>query len=71
MTGLGPNLSVSLPTRMESNALRMMQKEYAADVCALVQPNSVSMGLKKTPKLYNVPHIIAEEIKQARTIIYP
>jgi hypothetical protein len=45
----GPNLSVRPPMAMVRSPLVMEASEMALDVIALVHPNSLSTGLKKTP----------------------
>jgi hypothetical protein len=46
----GPNLSVSLPIAIAIKPMTIEEREYAPEVDALVQPNSLINGLKKTPK---------------------
>jgi hypothetical protein len=66
---LGPNLSLSPPERKLSTADRIMLSEKGPEVAARVQPNSSSMGLKKTPKLSCDPTAITMIKKQAMTIM--
>ena len=69
MTALGPNLSFNLPAAIATTPLSRKQSEYAPEVIALVHPNSVSTGLKKTPKEYSVPYIDTKIRKPAITTI--
>ena len=68
MTGLGPNLSVSLPTTMPRGPITKKASEKAPEVAALVQPNSVNTGSKKTPKLRNMPQATSMMKKTTITI---
>jgi hypothetical protein len=52
-----------------SRPLMLMESEKAPEVTALVQPNSVSIGLKKTPKVEDIPQLINMIRKAATTII--
>jgi hypothetical protein len=70
-TLLGPTLSLNLPIPMPAQPLRSIDNEKAPEVSALVQPNSVSNGSKKTPKLYDNPHITSKMKKLAITTILP
>jgi hypothetical protein len=68
-TNLGPNLSFSLPTPIPSTPLRNIATENAPEIIALVQPNSVNNGLKKTPKETVVPLDTAIISKATETTI--
>jgi hypothetical protein len=57
-TGLGPNLSVSLPPAIPKRAARNIRRLAAPESVARVQPNSVNIGSKKTPKLTHIPPAI-------------
>jgi len=46
-----------------------MESEGAPEIVALDQPNSVSNGLKKTPKVYVAPFAAAIMKKVATTMI--
>jgi hypothetical protein len=48
-TFLGPNLSVNVPAKIPSRPSTAEVSERAPETVALVQPNSPSMDLKKTP----------------------
>jgi F420-dependent methylenetetrahydromethanopterin dehydrogenase len=52
---------------MVNKAFIMEASERAPDVIALVHPNSLSNGLKKTPKALYTPHVINMIIKEAPT----
>jgi len=58
-TLLGPNLSDSLPARMPRKPLRRKDKEKAPESTARPQPNSVNIGVRKTPEVKIVPIIAA------------
>ena len=45
----------------------IMEIEKAPDVTALVQSNSVTKGLKKTPKVEDIPQLINMIRKAANT----
>jgi hypothetical protein len=46
-----------------------IESDKAPEVSALVQPNSVSIGLKKTPKAERVPYITTMINRVAATTI--
>jgi hypothetical protein len=66
---LGPNLSLSLPERKLRTAEMIMLSEKGAEVAARDQPNSSSMGLKKTPKLSCEPTATTMMKKLAMTMM--
>jgi hypothetical protein len=62
----GPSLSLTLPATIANKPCIIQLSEKAPEVTALVQPNSVDNGLKKTPNVKNIPHI-NNIIKKAAT----
>jgi len=54
---------------MDRKPIRREYKEEAPEIVALDQPNSVSNGLKKTPKVLDIPHATIWIQKAAVTII--
>ena len=67
-TILGPSLSVSTPISMAIQPITIKARELAPESAALVELNSVSNGLKKTPKVLTIPWIIIMIEKPAATI---
>jgi len=67
-TTLGPNRSLSLPAKMPNTPLRIRFNEKGSAVEARVQPNSLIIGLKKTPKLACAPDTIVIIKKQAASM---
>jgi len=72
MTTRPPYLSMIHPNMGEAIPPWMLRSEYAPAVMARVQPNSVIIGLKNTPKLYtHVPYPSPQMTFVARTIHQP
>jgi hypothetical protein len=53
---------------MAAKPIMKKAREEAAERAALVEPNSISKGVKKTPKVFIVPWIIAMIEKQVATM---
>ena len=68
ITSLGPSLSVSTPMTIPNKPCTIIDREKAPESMALVQPNSFSNGLKKTPKDKYAPHIATMMHREAATI---
>ena len=64
----GPNLSFNLPAMILTIPKAIRASEKAPDVMALVQPNSLSNGFKKTPKVANIPCPISIMRKASTTM---
>jgi len=56
---LGPNLSLRPPKTIAPKPIRISHSEAAPEIVALDHPNSISNGMKKTPKALYIPHVIA------------
>jgi hypothetical protein len=67
VTGLGPNLSTSLPPAMAKRVVMNIRRLTAPESIARVQPNSVNIGSKKTPKITHIPPAITIMLKVAKT----
>jgi len=52
---------------MPRRPIKMKDREKAPEIVALVHPSSVAIGLRKTPKEWNVPHIVAMMRKATAT----
>ena len=57
ITTRGPSLSLRPPMIMPNNPCIIKLIEMVPEVSALLQPNSIINGLKKTPKLRRDPNI--------------
>jgi len=66
-TTLGPNLSANIPISIAIKPIMKKAREDAPESIALVEPNSTSNGVKKTPKVLYVPWIIIMMEKPAAT----
>ena len=67
-TSLGPNMSVSLPEKMLAKPNTSKDRDCAPEVTDLVHPKSATSGLKKTPKLWNVPEVVPRIMNEAMMI---
>ena len=64
----GPNLSLSLPTRIERSPVKTQVNENPPEVAARVQPNSLNTGAKNTPKENLAPNITINNNNAAATM---